>query len=129
MNSSKCKNLISNEKPSEYLQSIPSKLAKILMIEKLNMTKVKTNYKGNYENIKCSICQDEEETTLHLLKHHQTSNPPIEIVEIYQKFKNRIDIPALELKLLANTISSTLEERDKLLCNGATGSSLDEVTI
>ena len=124
-NSSKCKNLITKERKTDYLHTLPSRAAKVLMMEKLNMTNVKMNYKGNYKNHNCSICSNEEETTIHLLKYHQSGEPSNEILEILEKFKSNTDLPALELKLLAKNISSSLEERDKLLSDEASTTSID----
>ena len=129
LDSSKCKNLITQEGTSEYLRTIPSRAAKVLLIERLNMTDVKINYKGNYKNINCSICTNKEETTLHLLEYHQKGKNMKEIIEIYNQFKNNLNVPALKLEQLAKTITSSIDNRDKLLSNRATGSSIDEVTL
>ena len=50
------------------------------MMEKLNMTDVKMNYKGNYKNHNCS---NEEETTTHLLKVHGDPDKTYEICVQY----------------------------------------------
>ena len=65
-NSKKCQ-YIKASNINDYINTMESQLAKTLLLEKLNMTKVKMNFKSSYENLQCDLCKEKEETTEHLL--------------------------------------------------------------
>ena len=131
--SSKCKDLIrSNEQKTNYIEKIDSQNAKIILMERLNMTNVKTNYQGRYHKpnstLCCTLCEKEEETTNHLLQCSTLEKTPHDIIDCLIKLKDNDTLLPDDLKLLAQTISKKLEDRDKLLTTAAFETSIDENT-
>ena len=131
--SSKCKDLIrSNEQNTNYIEKIDSQNAKIILMERLNMTNVKTNYQGRYHKpnstLCCTLCEKEEETTNHLLQCSTLEKTPHDIIDCLIKLKDNDTLLPDDLKLLAQTISKKLEDRDKLLTTAAFETSIDENT-
>ena len=54
-----------------YLKTLPLKSARMILRTKLNMVKVKCNYKGNYKDYKDLICQGcklKDDTTEHMFQ-------------------------------------------------------------
>ena len=128
-NSSKCKNLTDGK--TNYIEEIDSPRAKIILMEKLNMTNVKSNYHGSYnpdDKLQCSLCNQEEETTYHLLQCSKLKETSRDVIDCYNRLKdNQTTLPD-ELKLLAQNIAQKLEDRDKLLNTAAINTSIDAIT-
>ena len=128
MNSSKCKNLGTSAQHRSYIDMIDNTSAKIILMEKLNMTEVKDNYKGNYtqSSLNCNICNEETETTLHLLNCKYLGRTTPEIITYYNLLKNQTVLLPDDLTLLAKTIAQKLLNRDKLQNTAASKTSVDE---
>eukprot|EP00794_Sanderia_malayensis_P017758 gene17758-19531_t len=58
----------SSDKREKYITKTDPKTAKNIMKLRLNMIKVKANYKGTNRTIECPACGNEEETTEHIFK-------------------------------------------------------------
>ena len=52
----------------EYVEKCKMEQVKKVMKVRLNMTELKGNFKGKYENTICPACEAEEETTEHVIK-------------------------------------------------------------
>ena len=124
-NSKKCQNLKANNDPNDYINTLESQHAKILLLEKINMTKVKINYKRNYENLLCALCKTEEETTEHLLNCQALDVTSPEILQNYSMFKINQRVQPPELRQIAQTLDAKLQLRDKLQSNEASITSID----
>ena len=132
-NSTKCRNLVPNGSKNQesYINMIDSPSAKVLLLERLNMTDVKDNYHGNYResSLHCNLCDETTETTMHLLKCSALATTTPEIIDNYRKLMNHTVMLPGDLKLLAKTITDRLEARDKLQITAAFNSSVDANTV
>ena len=65
--------LIKNDKygRKEYLDTYSIKEVTKIMRFRLNMTKIKANYKGKYNDLTCDGCKEEVETTEHIVNCKQ----------------------------------------------------------
>ena len=126
-NSSKCRNLTNTTDNRDYIDQIDSKSAKIILLEKLNMTDVKTNYKGSYTSYECRLCGKEREDTTHLLNCTELGEIDTNLNEIHRELsENRSAMLPDNLKSLAKHILLKVSKRDKLVSNTASGPSIDE---
>ena len=66
--SKKCKNINPKGKIQDYIIQLNRDEARAILLERLGMTKVRTNYKNMFNSTICQKCKIEEETTLHLIK-------------------------------------------------------------
>ena len=125
--SSKCKNLTNTAENREYIENIDSKSAKIILLEKLKMTDVKTNYKGSYTTYNCRLCGKEEENTTHLLNCKELGEIDSNMIGIHKKLtENKSAMLPDDLKSLAKHILLKISKRDKLVSDTASGTSIDE---
>ena len=128
MESTKCKNLGYTAQHRSYIDTIDGSSAKVILMEKLNMTDVKENYKGNYagSSLNCNLCNEETETTLHLLNCSKLGQTTPEIITNYNLLKNRTALLPDDLIQLAQTITYKLDARNKLQNTAAFETSVDE---
>ena len=124
--SSKCKNLTNSTENRRYINELDSANAKIILMEKLNMTDVKLNYKGSYTSFECRTCGKEDENTTHLLNCPELGSTDKRITEIHNNLKdnNSAMLPG-DLKSLAQCLLNKITIRDKLVYNTASNSSID----
>ena len=131
-NSKKCKNLIHEEGSLNYIEQIDGPNAKVILIERLNMTNVKSNYKGSYSktntSINCNLCEEDEETTLHLLQCSKLKKTDKHIIDCYDKLHDNTTLLPDELISLAKSITQQIEDRDKLQITAAFDESIDQNT-
>ena len=66
--SKKCKNMNPKGKIQDYLIHLNRDEARAILLERLGMTKVRSNYKNMFNSTICQKCNVEEETTIHLIK-------------------------------------------------------------
>ena len=67
--STKLRFLMAKEfKKEEYLEKCNAETGRKIMTMRLNMIKIKSNYKNNHIDTICSACKEEEETTEHILQ-------------------------------------------------------------
>ena len=90
--SKKCNHMIDdNQQRKFYLEELPTTQAKTILMERLNMTKVKDNFHHDNEKPNCPLCQDEEkEDSIHLLKcplqHHQD----LEMIQVLKQTRANV---------------------------------------
>ena len=125
--SSKCKNLPNTDDNRKYIETLESTDAKTILIEKLNMTDVKINYKGSYTTYECRVCRKAEENTSHLINCLDLGAIDDNINNIHLTLKeNCVAMLPEKLKSLAQFIRLKLSNRDKLMSNTASVTSIDE---
>ena len=106
-------------KIQNYILQLNRDEARAILLERLGMTKVKSNYKNMYNSTKCRKCNIREETTLHLIKCQLDGAPAYkETVENYeniiwniesqttQKLKEIGGLLSFVQKFLASTIDA-----------------------
>ena len=129
--SKKCNHMIDDvHEKKAYLEDLPTQQAKTILMERLNMTKVKDNFHQENEKYNCSLCQSEEkEDTFHLLKCPLQQNQDLEIIEILTQTRANVTKMSHEqLTKLAKRIELCVDYRDRLLYE-ATSASEDEVIL
>ena len=120
--SKKCRNMEVNiKKPKNYISELPTCEAKTILLARLKMIHVKTNFKGMYpDNLNCSFCGGCEETLQHLVKceklamkiNLETSKNIINLDE----FENEVQRSDVEkLKIIAKMIQIVMNEREDMI--------------
>ena len=116
-NSKKCKKISANiKKPNEYLTKMSPTNAKTILLTKLGMIDIKTNFKNKYQDNKCTFCKDEEETLEHIVscKKVEVDRGIFEMMRgngVYEMiYGNDID----SLERVARVIENIMEEREKM---------------
>ena len=67
-NSHKCIKLKTNIfQPKKYLIELSPNNAKTILLARLRMINIKTNFKNKYDNLKCTFCAEDDETLDHLI--------------------------------------------------------------
>ena len=61
------------EGKQNYLDQCKMEQVKKIMKMRLNMTELKGNYKGKYQDTVCPACEKEEETTEHVIRCRSTN--------------------------------------------------------
>ena len=75
------------------------------------VTNIKMNYKGMFENFQCEVCNEEDETQEHILKCKILNKKEEEIVD-YSKIKNG---NIIEMLKIARKFKKNLEIREQYI--------------
>ena len=113
-NHSKVKTLkLENRGMQKYLKNSRMKITieerQLIFKIRSEVTNVKMNFKGMYENFKCEVCNEEDENQEHILKCKLLNKEEIENID-YSKIKNG---NVIEMVKIARQFKKNLECREK----------------
>ena len=119
-NSHKCLKLKTNiVQPKKYLIELSPKHAKTILLARLRMIDIKTNFKNKYNDLKCSFCSDNDETLDHLIvcKKLPENCKILKMFTVDTIYDDLYGDNMETLKLLAEGIEELLDEMEDLKLN------------
>ena len=116
-NSHKCNKLKTNIlKPKKYLIELNPADAKTILLARLRMINIKTNFKNKYDDLRCTFCSENDETLQHLIicRKLPENCKKIKQLESNTIYEDLYGDDLEKLKMIAEGIRELIDEREEM---------------